>query len=152
MVTKSKLKKADPQNRAACKTGNSVVGGGSAPTFTLTCQNTTMAELVENLQQNSIGDITHPVIDSTGLTDAYDFVISWTPRLFAQMMAAGGGGRGDAGAVPGGMPGAVGASDPTGGPSMMEAFEKQLGLKLELQKHPMPVLVIDHIEQKPTEN
>jgi len=33
MVTKSKLKKADPQNRAACKTGNSVVGGGSAPTL-----------------------------------------------------------------------------------------------------------------------
>jgi uncharacterized protein (TIGR03435 family) len=35
---------------------------------------------------------------------------------------------------------------------MAQALEKQLGLKLELQKRPMPVLVIDHVEQKPTEN
>jgi uncharacterized protein (TIGR03435 family) len=31
-------------------------------------------------------------------------------------------------------------------------MEKQLGLKLQLQKRPASVLVIDHIEQKPTEN
>ena len=29
---------------------------------------------------------------------------------------------------------------------------KQLGLKLELKKRQMQVLVIDHIEEKPTEN
>ena len=28
----------------------------------------------------------------------------------------------------------------------------QLGLKLEMQKHPLPVLVSDHIDEKPTEN
>jgi uncharacterized protein (TIGR03435 family) len=31
-------------------------------------------------------------------------------------------------------------------------MEKQLGLKLEAQKRPVPVLVIDRAEQKPTEN
>ena len=36
--------------------------------------------------------------------------------------------------------------------SLPEAISKQLGLKLELEKRPAPVLVIDHVEQKPTEN
>ena len=30
--------------------------------------------------------------------------------------------------------------------------ERQLGLKLTAQKHPMPVVVIDHINRTPTEN
>jgi uncharacterized protein (TIGR03435 family) len=30
--------------------------------------------------------------------------------------------------------------------------EKQLGLKLEMQKRSEPVVVIDHLEQTPTEN
>jgi uncharacterized protein (TIGR03435 family) len=34
--------------------------------------------------------------------------------------------------------------------SLFEAVDKQMGLKLEMQKHPVPVLVIDHIEEKPT--
>jgi len=32
------------------------------------------------------------------------------------------------------------------------AVEKQLGLKLEMQKRPESVVVIDHMEEKPTEN
>jgi len=32
-----------------------------------------------------------------------------------------------------------------------EAVEKQLGLKLEKGTHPMPVIVIDHAEEKPVE-
>jgi uncharacterized protein (TIGR03435 family) len=44
------------------------------------------------------------------------------------------------------------ASDPSGGLSIFEAIEKQLGLKLETQKRPLPVVVIDHLEQKPTDN
>ena len=33
-----------------------------------------------------------------------------------------------------------------------DALNKQLGIKLEMQKRPMPVLVIDHVEEKPTDN
>ena len=34
---------------------------------------------------------------------------------------------------------------------VFEAVDKQLGLKLDLKKHPMPVLVIDHAEKsRPT--
>ena len=44
------------------------------------------------------------------------------------------------------------ASNPTGGYTLFEAIEKQLGLKLEKQKRTMPVIVIDSMEQKPTDN
>ena len=36
--------------------------------------------------------------------------------------------------------------------SLPDAVSRQLGLRLELEKRPAPVLVIDHVEQKPTEN
>jgi len=42
--------------------------------------------------------------------------------------------------------------DADGGLTPFEAVDRQLGFKLEPQKCPMPVLVIDHVEQKPTEN
>jgi uncharacterized protein (TIGR03435 family) len=44
------------------------------------------------------------------------------------------------------------ASDPTVGYTIFEALEKEIGLKLEIQKLPTPVIVIDHLEEKPTEN
>jgi len=37
------------------------------------------------------------------------------------------------------------------GCTLIEALEKKLGLKLALQERPMPVIVIDHLEEKPTE-
>ena len=43
-------------------------------------------------------------------------------------------------------------TDPNGALSLFDAVSKQLGLKLEKQTRPVPVLVIDHIEEKPTEN
>jgi uncharacterized protein (TIGR03435 family) len=43
-------------------------------------------------------------------------------------------------------------SDPVGGVSLFEAMDKQLGLKLQAQKRMYPVFVIDHIEEKPTDN
>jgi uncharacterized protein (TIGR03435 family) len=38
------------------------------------------------------------------------------------------------------------------GLTIFDALEKQLGLKLEKRNIPMPVVVLDHIERKPTEN
>ena len=37
-------------------------------------------------------------------------------------------------------------------PSLFTAVEEQLGLKLETEKRPFPVLVIDHLDEKATEN
>jgi uncharacterized protein (TIGR03435 family) len=42
--------------------------------------------------------------------------------------------------------------DPNGAVTLFDAVSKQLGLKLEKQRRPVQVLVIDHIEEKPTEN
>jgi len=44
------------------------------------------------------------------------------------------------------------SADPNGGISLADAIDKQLGLKLELQKRPVKVLVIDHINEKPADN
>jgi len=49
-------------------------------------------------------------------------------------------------------PGGNGLSDPNGAVSLSEALNRQLGLKLSLEKRPASVLVIDHVERKPVEN
>lgn len=141
---KPKMKKSDPASRTACK--NSNAPPGSAPgTRVLNCQNITMAQFADRLQNQS-PELRWPVLDATGIEGGWDFSLTYSPNGMAFNVAGRGG---DAGAGPVGAPS---ASDPTGGYTLLEAIEKQLGLKLELQKRSMPVVVIDHIEQKPTEN
>jgi uncharacterized protein DUF3738 len=41
---------------------------------------------------------------------------------------------------------------PDGSITIFEAFDKQMSLKLEASKQPMPVVVIEKAEQKPIEN
>ena len=76
------------------------------------------------------------------------YSMAW--QLMAVQMGMAMGGRGSEGNAPAGA--IPQASDPGEGYSIFDAVEKQLGLKLEKQKRTMPVVVVDHIEQKPTEN
>ncbi len=111
-----------------------------------TCVNMSTAQLADKLQGMAPGYIKHPVIDLTGIEGSWDFTLNFSPKRFVQ----GGGGRGG---DSGGGGAAVGAaSDPNGAISVFEALDRQLGLKLEQQKHPMPVVVIDHVEEKPIDN
>ena len=80
------------------------------------------------------------MLDATGVEGNYDVAVTYS--MAATVRAAGVAVPGDAGE----------ASDPSGGYTILEALEKQLGLKMELRKRNVPVIVIDHIEQKPTEN
>ena len=80
------------------------------------------------------------VIDNTGLTGNYDIVLDWTPEP--------GQGGGPFGGPP--PPDAIQAAD-NSGPSIFTALQEQLGLRLESQKGPVPILVIDSVE-KPSEN
>jgi uncharacterized protein (TIGR03435 family) len=48
--------------------------------------------------------------------------------------------------------GPPGVADPTGALTLFEALQKQLGLRLAAEKRAMPVLVIDHVEPKPSDN
>jgi uncharacterized protein (TIGR03435 family) len=81
-------------------------------------------------------NIRSTVADSTGLSGAWDFTLSFTNGTGAQ----------PAPAVSADPP------DPNGAVSLEEAINSQLGLKVELAKRPAQVLVIDHVERTPTEN
>ncbi len=72
-----------------------------------------------------------PVVDATGLTDEYEFTLSWIPQ------------------PPGAGPAIV--EDPAG-PDLFAALQEQLGLRLEPKRAPMEVLVIDRAEKVPTAN
>jgi uncharacterized protein (TIGR03435 family) len=147
---KPKLKKADPLMRTGCKEGPGADGkdprtANPMNSRLLTCQNVTMAQLAEQLQQRAGGYIHSPIQDDTGLDGAYDLTLNFA--VAGMVNLPGGGDRAGYGgaAVPG-------ASDPNGAITLPDAMSKQLGLKLELKKRPMPVLVIDHIEEKPSDN
>jgi len=141
---KPKMTKADPGSRTSYK--NSQAPPGSPPgSQVLTCQNITMAQFADRLQ-NTAPELSWPVLDSTSIEGGWDFTLTFS-RMAGMMMGRGRGG--DPGPADGATPV---ASEPSGALTVFEAVEKQLGLKLEMHKRPMDVIVIDHIEQKPTEN
>ena len=72
------------------------------------------------------------VVDKTGLTGAYDIDLTFTPDRMPQ------------GAPP---PGVTMPNIDPNGPSLFTAVQEQLGLKLESQRAPIEVLVIDHVER-----
>ena len=137
---------ADPETRTGCYEGPGPDGKDprvANPLLNrlLYCRNITMAQFADLLPQQVNGYIHSAVLDKTGLTDAYDFTLSFSGIGILQNSL-----QGTA------QPGAGGAADPNGALSLPDAVSKQLGLKLELEKRPAPVLVIDHVDQKPTEN
>ena len=80
--------------------------------------------------------IDRPVLDKTGLTGTFDFIIEFTPAARPPR------------------PGAGIQPDESGdesGPTFVEALKDQLGLKLVPETGPVNVLIIDHIEE-PTPN
>ena len=89
-----------------------------------TAQGLSMTALATWLTNNS----DRPVIDQTGLTGAYDVVLSWTSE-FDDPSAMNGADRG-----------------------LFAAVESQLGLKLARSKTPLDVLAIDHVLRVPVEN
>jgi uncharacterized protein (TIGR03435 family) len=83
------------------------------------CTNMTMAELALRLPRLAPTYVDRVVIDETRLTGSYDLKLTWV---------------------------GAGAVD-QGGLTMFDAVDKMLGLKLEGQKRPVPVMVIDHVEK-----
>lgn len=71
-----------------------------------------------------------PVLDKTGLTGVYDYTIDLS-------------GLGFNGQPP---------QDPTAGPSIFTAVQDNLNLRLEAQRAPIEVLVIDQVDRMPLEN
>lgn len=94
---------------------------------------------VEMLAQMLSGITGRPVVDKTGLTAKYDFVLEWTPDMGPDARAQG---FGDGLTTPAPAP---------GGPTIFTALQEQLGLRLDAEKGPVENIVIDRVE-KPSEN
>jgi uncharacterized protein (TIGR03435 family) len=83
-----------------------------------------MAGLAKQLAQQ----LEHPVVDKTGLTGIYKLKLEWTPDDQS------------------------GAAEPALGPSIFNALQDQLGLKLQTQKLPVEIIVVDRVDRTPLEN
>jgi uncharacterized protein (TIGR03435 family) len=80
---------------------------------------------IAGLLSNHVG---HPVTDATGLKWKYEFALTWATDNGSQQ-----------------------PSDDAG-PTIFNALQEQLGLKLEPKKGQVDFLVVDHLEKMPTEN
>jgi uncharacterized protein (TIGR03435 family) len=118
----STMNSEDPNARAGV--GGISHASNSNGTFMteLTARGVTMDRLAGLLSQQGLGRV---VLDNTGLTGRYDFKLTWASDSVA----------------------AVPNLTDTSGPSIFTAVSEQLGLRLEPGKGPVPVLVIDHIEE-----
>ena len=121
----SKLQPAAESYNSGINSGRS----GDTGKSTMKGTNITTQGLAESLAAR----IGRPVIDKTGLTGKFDFDLAWVPDL---TLSAGG---------------ADSPSPDASGPSIFTAVQEQLGLRLESQRGPIDILVIDRAE-KPTEN
>lgn len=101
--------------------------GGRARAGVITAGAVSMEELARNMSR-LVGRV---IVDRTGLQGRYDFDLKFTPEGELSATAA------DRG------PDAI--------PSLYVALEEQLGLKLEPQRAPVNVVVVDSI-QRPTED
>jgi uncharacterized protein (TIGR03435 family) len=84
-----------------------------------------MAQLAEALSDVALNGryiLDRPVLDRTGLSGVYDFMLTWTPE-------------------------SSGSTSDLSGPSLFTAVQEQLGLKLESQKAQVEILAIDHVEK-----
>jgi uncharacterized protein (TIGR03435 family) len=98
---------------------------------------------LEYLVQQLSSQLGMPVQDKTGLTDSYDFTLEWEPENIRRQSVY------DSG--DGSQQNQEAAASEAGGPSLAAALEMQLGLRLEVQKGPVEILMIDHIE-RPSQN
>jgi bla regulator protein blaR1 len=106
--------------------GRPACGMRYSPDGRLRAGGTSMAALARNMS----GGVGRIVVDRTGLKGGFDFELEFAP---------------DAVPPPGGAP------PDSNKPSLFTAVEEQLGLKLQPNRGPVEVLVIDRVE-RPTEN
>jgi uncharacterized protein (TIGR03435 family) len=97
----------------------------------LTGQQISMMRLAEFLSRQ----MERPVVDLTKLPGVYDLTLDWVP---------------DEALKPGADSKPAGDAPP--GPDLLTALQQQLGLKLQPQKAPLELIVVDHADRVPVEN
>jgi uncharacterized protein (TIGR03435 family) len=96
----------------------------------MTARNQPLGVLVNNAM-NSLGPgygVQVQIADNTGLTGKYDWNVQFAGRPTSP------------------------DADPPGGPGVVEAFEKQLGLKLEKKRVSLDMVVIESADRMPAGN
>ncbi len=78
-----------------------------------------------SLADSLSGLMDRPVVDQTGVPGVFDFTLDWAEDE---------------------------EHEAAGLPSIRVALLEKLGLKLEPRKLPVEMLVIDHVDKKPSEN
>src|SRR5580658_3794941 len=127
----SKMKEASEDAEKGCKGDVPRVEPPATPMFVFTCTSKSMADLIGDLRNNMpMSDrvfYNRPVLDQTELKGEFEFTLRYSlpPR-----------------------PGA----DPSTLVTLQDALEKQLGLKIESVKAPLPVLNVDQVDAQPTPN
>jgi uncharacterized protein (TIGR03435 family) len=146
-----KMAKGDPTKRTRCFEGAPPGSPAAArpPQFgrQVTCQNITMAQFGAWLPSIAGGYTQVAALDMTGLEGGYDFTLDFSPIQAVQGPRPEGSNAAPGAAAPG-----VAALDPTGALSLLDAVKQQLGIRLEETKRPRPVMVIDSMNEKPTDN
>jgi uncharacterized protein (TIGR03435 family) len=113
-------------------------GSNVGPGFVL-AGDRTMAQFAEALSRLTMtgSSLNRLIIDRTGLEGSYDIELHFTPERIPNF-------------GPDGPPRGIPPIDPNG-PSLFTAVQEQLGLKLDAQRGPVTVVVIDKVE-RPSED
>ncbi|HEV2132987.1 MAG TPA: TIGR03435 family protein [Terracidiphilus sp.] len=124
---KPKMKPSDGSGQPGCQrqkqSSNPVP---SPPPYNeVSCRNETMQRFARELRAMAPLYLNRPVVDSTGLKDAWDFDLKWSARTRSRE------------------PGAI---------SIFDAVQNQLGLKLTLATAPTEVFTVESVDEKPTPN
>ena len=135
-----KMTQADDSERTGCKPNPNAPKPFTSINVMIECTNTSMSDLAQTLQQQAGAYIDHPVADATGLSGGWNFLVGWTPRATLQAAPAPTAGPSGGGTVEAAIPNGI---------SVFDAVQSQLGLKLVKEKRSIPVIVVDHVDEKP---
>jgi uncharacterized protein (TIGR03435 family) len=138
---KPKMTRADDFERAGCRNDPNAPRPFANMSLMVVCKNTSMAELADTLESMAGAYIDHPVVDVTGLEGGFDFTMGWTAKALLQPVPQPDGEQG----------GQAGQASDLNGITVFEAMERELGLRLVRQKRAIPVIVVDHVDEKPVE-
>ena len=116
--------KSGPKLQQVKPGGTSMNDNGNNNSRQITGEGVSMAVLAGTLARI----VEHPVVDQTGLQGVYNLKLDFTPEN------------------------AKSDGPDAAGPSIYTALQEQLGLKLQTQKLPVEIIVVDRVERVPTEN
>jgi uncharacterized protein (TIGR03435 family) len=121
-----KMKEALPGATGAARCVRSFAEREGA-TLAAECTHMTAADIAQQVMALAPGYFRDaPVVDLSGLKGIYDFKLEWITAGEARQGSS--------------------------GPSMIDAIQDQLGLKMERRREAVEMVVIDKLDRKPTEN